>query len=251
QETINAQTQSVLDPNSPKKGVQLNDPRQIPDVDTSTLKTVNAPNGPVLVNPTKIQGNEENIADVLGKVENQPDTSTGMAVVTKDKNGTELSASKVSSPATAEKQAEADKAAYPQATTQTVQPVQNVVKERINNQLAQQLAPVKESLQKPKYTNADFKAWAEYNNVPMTLQNRKSFEAELRASSDFGKVTDISVTPEKIDNQPISQLDLAPANKVLPTQFEQGRELSDSQLMKTIDTVPVEIPKGTKDPGRF
>jgi hypothetical protein len=53
----------------------------------------------------------------------------------------------------------------------------------------------------PKYTHADFKAWAQFNKVPTTAQNRQRFEAELtKADKDqYGKDSTISLNAKDFE----------------------------------------------------
>jgi hypothetical protein len=221
---------------------QLN---QLKPITIAGFRKVKTPRGTLLINPAKakalgiknyLKPNDDEIARLIGKVETDIDTSKGSALITTDANGNELSATKVNSPQAAQAQAEVDKASFPQAANQQVVDAEDVLRKRIQTlggvendmtppQVEQQsktiselspptrptklpqAAQVKKLVPKRAYSEADFKAWADFNKVPMTPETRKSFEGELSASKDFGKVG-VSVNPSdfQVDGTPVTQL---------------------------------------------
>jgi hypothetical protein len=142
-QTIGAQATSMLDANSPRSAVLVTPGEQLPLLaNSSGLTTVKLPEGTLIVNhrklglkpadiPTYVKKN--GFAALIGKVEDVGNnTATGAALVTKDASGNELSSSVVTSPESAQKQAQVDKAQFPQAASQTVVPAQAVVADRVN-----------------------------------------------------------------------------------------------------------------------
>jgi hypothetical protein len=135
--TIGQQLISLRDANSPKAGVLLTDPGQesLFKDQVSGFKRVPTPQGILYVNPTKAKAMgltdyKNNVAALIGKVEPTEQTQTGPAVLTTDANGTELSASRVSTPEAAQAQAQVDAQSYPQAANTQVVDAQDVVAKR-------------------------------------------------------------------------------------------------------------------------
>jgi hypothetical protein len=139
--TIQAQVQSLLNPQSPRSAVLLTDPSQMPMVNNlGNMAHIRVPEGLLVVDPKKAGVRSRDIqayvkkngfAGLIGKVDDVGNnTATGPALVTKDANGNELSASIVTSPESAQKQAQVDKAQFPQAATQEIKPARAVVNDR-------------------------------------------------------------------------------------------------------------------------
>jgi diguanylate cyclase (GGDEF)-like protein len=254
-QTLEAQVTSAMDANSPRSAVLLTDPAQEKLLPSNGLKRIQTPNGILLVNDKKVPNPEEYVkqngfASLIGKVEDVGNnTDKGTAVRTEDANGNELSTSIVS-PANAQKQAEVDKRSFPHAAKQELMSAPEAVQKR------------KEDLQKAAvpYSHADFKAWADFNKVPMTPETRKSFEAELKTAgpgsvsaveSDLAPVDASNFTPDKFEARKIEGQFVAP-NKALPDEYTTSkRDMTDGELLKSELTVPVEVPKGTQNVKEF
>lgn len=148
-ETIKAQIQSALDPKSPRAAVLTTEQEQNAPFADGQWVAVPQPNGTLWVNKAKarklklrtdkdiiqfVEKNPNAMARLIGKVDDVGDqTSQGPAVLTTAPNGTELSASIVTSPESAKKQAEIDQASFPGSQSQVVD-AQGVVAQRLSAQ---------------------------------------------------------------------------------------------------------------------
>jgi predicted nucleotidyltransferase/GGDEF domain-containing protein len=134
--TIEAQVTATRDAGNPRAAVLIQDPAQERALELSGFKKVKTPEGTLYVNPAKakklgITGNYgANLAKLIGKVEDNPQTATGPTVLTTDPQGNELASSRVSTPQAAEAQAAVDQATFPQAAQSQVVDAQDVVAKR-------------------------------------------------------------------------------------------------------------------------
>ncbi len=125
-DTINAQIQSTLDPNSPKKATLLTPGEQIPTL--GGLDVIDVPEGKLAVNPAK--GQPRSLADAIGKVQDVGNNTRGMTVYTTDAQGNELSASIVRDPRAAAEQVKLDKQMFPQAVNHELLSSEEVARRR-------------------------------------------------------------------------------------------------------------------------
>jgi hypothetical protein len=211
-ETLSAQAASMLDPKSPRSAVLVTPGAQLPLLaNSSGLTAVKLPEGTLFVDPRKIGIRPQDVpayvkkngfAGLIGKVEDVGNnTSTGAALVTKDANGNELSSSVVTTPQTAQKQAQVDQAQFPQAATQTVVPAQKVVADRVN----QQATP---PVQQPAFDPRQF----HIANAYLVSQGQKPLSKEeyLASIGNFGSDVVPSVNPSdfKIGETPVNSPEL-------------------------------------------
>lgn len=144
-DTIAAQMRSALDPKSPRAGVLTTEPEQNAQFTNGKWMYAATPNGTLWVDPAKarklklrtqkdlqmyVDKNPDAMSTLIGKVENIQDTSKGPAILTTAPNGTELTASAVTSPESARAQAQVDQAAFPGSQSRIVD-AQDVVASRL------------------------------------------------------------------------------------------------------------------------
>jgi hypothetical protein len=145
--TIQAQVQSLLNPQSPRSAVLLTDPSQMPMVNNlGNMAHIRVPEGLLVVDPKKAGVRSRDIqayvkkngfAGLIGKVDDVGNnTAQGTALVSRDADGNELSSSIVTSPKSAKKQAQTDRAQFPQTATQNITDPQSVVSDRADKLLA-------------------------------------------------------------------------------------------------------------------
>jgi hypothetical protein len=148
--TIMHQISSANALQSPRAAVLLTDPNQLQALSPDEVKPfqqIQTPNGVLLVNPEKAKAlgikdipafvKQYGFAGLIGKVEDNPDTTSGLALRTEDADGNELSTSKVS-PGAIQTQAQADLAQFPNAANQKIVNAQDAVQLR-QDDIAKQL----------------------------------------------------------------------------------------------------------------
>lgn len=207
-ETIDAQIQSTLDPNSPKKATLLTPGEQIPTL--GGLDVIDVPEGKLAVNPAK--GQPRSLADAIGKVQDVGRDTRGTTLLTTDAQGNELSASIVRDPRAAAEQVKLDKQMFPQAVNHELLSSDEVARRR-DEQLARSLPS---SIQLP-------------NDLPETPESIRANQAY----QEYLKQTGLPDSPDSINEfntvQGVIGRQNAEANKanqfVLPSQ-RQGIKAS-------------------------
>ena len=141
-QTLELQTASVLEGNSPKAGILFTNGQenQVDPATLKALKRVERPEGVLYVNANKAPDfDKRTTAELIGKIDDVKDTSKGDVLVTTDDQGNELSSSIVT-PESADKQAELDRQMYPQAAKQGITDIDEAVK--LRQQQTDPLAPM-------------------------------------------------------------------------------------------------------------
>jgi GGDEF domain-containing protein len=142
-QTIEAQTTSMINSDSPRSAVLLTEPNQVPLLNNVRgLVRMQLPEGMLVVNPAKLGIKPEEVpayvkkngfASLIGKVQDVGNnTSSGPAVLTTDPQGKELSSSVVTTPQAANAQAQVDQASFPGSQSQVVD-AQDVVANRMKD----------------------------------------------------------------------------------------------------------------------
>lgn len=224
---------------------------------------------------TFVKKNPAAIERMVGIIDSVDNTGGGQPVVTAQVDGKEAASAVVTDEEKAQHQADVYREQFPQAEI-GVTTTDDIAGQRVNELSAigeaakagqrfgqqvpsrgqasiprrteiQSAAP---ALDKSAFTDKDFRAWAEYNNVAPTNENRKRFSAELQKSSEFGSSVEASVNPSdfKIDGEPVTAFSLGTTVKggqLGAGQREPGKTTDD--LNRVINSFAPTTAKDDRD----
>lgn len=208
-ETLDAQVRSVLDGNSPKSAVLFTgDQEKLADPSVlRSLQRIQRPEGVLYVNPTKAPDfDKRTTAELIGKVDDVKDTSKGSTLVTTDAQGRELSSSIVNSPESAAKQAQIDRASFPQAARSDVGSVDDALNIRTLGGYQEEVPPLTDA----QYLKPNL---AGEQGAPQIAPQRPQAQPVPKTRSQAVKTPRKGITEQEVPQKEITtQIDWLPGS---------------------------------------